>query len=419
MRIIADLHIHSHYSRATSKLMNMEELSKYAKVKGVNLLGTGDFTHPHWFSELKNRLTEVSSGIYEYNGMKFLFSTEISLIYTQGGRGRKVHNVILAPDCETAEKITDWLKTKGRVDYDGRPIFGFSCIELVEAMRNIDDKIEVIPAHIWTPHFGAMGASSGFNSVEECFGDQARHIHALETGLSSDPKMNWRLSALDRYSLVSFSDSHSPWPWRLGREATVFDLKELDYSNMIKAIRTREGLTETLEFFPEEGKYHYDGHRACGVCMEPGESIRAGNVCPVCRRPLTIGVLHRVEELADREEGFRPEGARPFRSLIPLSEIIASILGTGLVSSRKVWAEYNRLIEAFGSEYRVLMEAGQGEMARVVDPRIAEAVVRVRNGQVRMQPGFDGEYGRPLFRGEPEKLTGEPAAGKQRSIMDF
>ncbi|MCK4714451.1 MAG: DNA helicase UvrD, partial [Candidatus Aenigmarchaeota archaeon] len=364
MRTIADLHIHSHYSRATSKRMNLEELSKYAKIKGVDLLGTGDFTHPEWFSELKSRLKETAHGIYEYNGMRFLFSTEISLIYTQGGRGRKVHNVILAPDMDGAKNITDWIKTKGRVDYDGRPIFGFSCIELVEAMRKIDEKIEVIPAHIWTPHFGAMGAASGFDSVKECFGDQARHIHALETGLSSDPAMNWRVSSLDKYALVSFSDSHSAWPWRLGREATVFDLKELTYDNIIRAIRTREGLAETLEFFPEEGKYHLDGHRACNVCMEPKESIRTGKICPVCKRPLTIGVLHRVEELADREEGFQPEGAKPFRSLIPLSEIIASVKGTSLVASKNVWSEYNRMLEAFGSEYRILLEAGQAEMAR-------------------------------------------------------
>ncbi len=420
MRIISDLHIHSHYSRATSKFTNLEELSKYAKIKGVNLLGTGDFTHPKWLGELKERLSGKGNGIYRYNGMDFMLTVEISLIYTQGGKGRRVHHVILAPSLEVVDQINEWLLTKGRLDYDGRPIFGFSSMEMAENLMSISRDIEIIPAHVWTPWFSIFGSKSGFDSVEECFGDQARHIHALETGLSSDPAMNWRLSGLDKYALVSFSDSHSAWPWRLGREATVFDMKELTYDNIIKAIRTREGLAETLEFFPEEGKYHLDGHRACKVCMEPRESIRAGNICPVCRRPLTIGVLHRVEELADREEGFRPEGAKPFRSLIPLSEIIASRLGAGLVSSKKVWQAYNRLIEAFGSEYRVLLEAGQDEMARVVDPRIAEAVAMVRGGRVRMQAGFDGEYGRPLFDGEPEALKGEPVhAKRQKSITDF
>ena len=421
MRVIADLHIHSHYSRATSKMMNIEELSKWSKVKGVNLLGTGDFAHPQWSVELKNKLTETSPGIYEYNGMKFLFSNEISLIYTQGGRGRKVHNLILAPDCDAAGKVTEWLKTKGRVDYDGRPIFGFTCIELVEAMREIDERIEVIPAHIWTPHFGCMGASSGFNSIEECFGDQAKHIHALETGLSSDPAMNWRISGLDRYTLVSFSDSHSAWPWRLGREATVLDIKELTYDNVIKAIRTGDGVAETIEFFPEEGKYHLDGHRACRVCMEPRDSLKAGNICPVCKRPMTIGVMHRIEELADREDGFKPEGAKPFTSLIPLSEIIASIRGVSLVSSKKIWQEHNKLMEAFGSEYRVLLEAGQAELAGVVDPRIAEAIVKVRDRMVKIQPGYDGEYGKPLFKGEQIKqMKGDSEhPEKQKSIMDF
>jgi DNA helicase-2/ATP-dependent DNA helicase PcrA len=418
MRVYADLHIHSHYSRATSKLMNIEELSKYAKVKGVNLLGTGDFTHPHWLRELRERLSGSGEGIYQYNNMSFMLTAEISLIYTQGGKGRRVHHVLLAPSFDVVDQINEWLSTRGRLDYDGRPIFGFGSVEMVENLMGISRDIEIIPAHAWTPWFSIFGSRSGFDSVEGCFGDQAGHIHALETGLSSDPAMNWRLSSLDRYALVSFSDSHSAWPWRLGREATVFDLKGLTYNGIIRAIRTREGLAETLEFFPEEGKYHYDGHRACNVCMEPRESIKAGNVCPVCRRPLTIGVLHRVEELADREEGFRPEGAKPFRSLIPLSEIIATVTGTGTVASKRVWADYNRLIEAFGSEYRVLLEAEQGEMARVVEPRIAEAVVRVREGRVRMQPGFDGEYGKPLFRGEPGR-PGKPATGSQKSIMDF
>ncbi len=422
MRTIADLHIHSHYSRATSKMMNISSLSKYAGMKGIDLLGTGDFTHPSYFSELKDGLKETSGeGIYQHKGMNFLMSTEISLIYTQDGTGRKVHNVILAPSIGTAGQITEWLKTKGRVDYDGRPIFGFSCIELVEAMREIDDKIEVIPAHVWTPWFSLFGSMSGFDSVEECFQDQAKYIHALETGLSSDPALNWRISGLDKYQLVSFSDSHSAWPWRLGREATVFELKEMSYDSILKAIRTGQGLAETMEVDPNYGKYHLDGHRNCKVCMEPHESKKAGKICPVCKRPLTIGVLHRIEELADRKEGYRPEGAKPFRSLIPLSEIIAAVRGVGLVASKRVWQEHERLMGTFGSEYKVLLEAGQAEMAKTVDPRIAEAVMKVRDGKIRIQPGFDGLYGQPLFKGEPvREMKGEPEKSvSQKSISDF
>jgi uncharacterized protein (TIGR00375 family) len=420
MRVYSDLHIHSHYSRATSKMMNIEELSKWARVKGLNLIGTGDFTHPEWLREMKQKLAHDQGGIYSYNKMNFLLSAEISLIYSQAGKGRRVHQVIFAPSFEVVDQINEWLGRKGRLDYDGRPIFGFSSIELVDQLMNISREIEIIPAHIWTPWFSALGSKSGFDSIEDCYGDQSRHIHALETGLSSDPAMNWRVPSLDKYALVSFSDSHSAWPWRLGREATVFDLKELSYQGIVNALRTKQGLAETLEFFPEEGKYHLDGHRACNVCLEPRESIKLGKLCPVCKRPLTIGVLHRVEELADRPEGFKPDGAVPYRSLIPLSEIIASIKGTELVASKRIWEDFNKLIEKFGSEYKIMLETGQKELAEVVDPKIAEAIVRVRQGSVRMQAGFDGEYGKPLFKGEPKKWVGDSQAPeKQKSIMDF
>jgi uncharacterized protein (TIGR00375 family) len=418
MRIYSDLHIHSHYSRATSRMMNIEELSKYAKVKGINLLGTGDFTHPDWLKELKEKFTEAENGIYGYNNMSFILSAEISLIYTQGGKGRRVHHILLAPNFEVVDQINEWLGKRGRLDYDGRPIFGFDSIELADSLLEISRDIEIIPAHAWTPWFSIFGSKSGFDSVDKCFGDRAKNIHALETGLSSNPAMNWRLSGLDKYTLVSFSDSHSAWPWRLGREATVFELRDLTYENIINAIRTKRGLVETLEFFPEEGKYHYDGHRACKVCLEPKESLKVGNICPVCKRPLTIGVLHRVEELADRPEGFKPEGAIPFRSLIPLSEIIASMLGTDLVSSKRVWDIFNKLVEVFGSEYKILLEAGQGEIAKVVNPKIAESVVRVREGRIKMQPGFDGEYGHPIFEGQPRKSRAG-SKERQKSIMDF
>ncbi len=393
MKYFSDLHIHSHYSRATSHMMNVAEIAKYAKMKGLDLVGTGDFTHPIWSKELKEKLVEVSPGVYGHGGMNYILSGEISLIYTQDGKGRKVHNVILAPDFDTADQITGWLKTKGRVDYDGRPIFGFSCIEFVEAMMNINEKIEIIPAHVWTPHFGVLGASSGFNSIEECFQDQSKHIHALETGLSSDPEMNWKVSSLDRYSLVSFSDSHSAWPWRLGREATVFDLKELTYDNVVESIR-RKKIAETIEFFPEGGKYHLDGHRNCDVSLEPSESRKNENMCPSCGKPLTIGVLNRVEELSDRKDGSKPEDAVPFRRLFPLSEIIAAARGIDNAFSKKVWADYDKLIEKFGSEFEVLLNAHENDIKKALNEKISSLVIKMRTGDVTVKPGYDGVYGK-------------------------
>ncbi|MBW3013885.1 endonuclease Q family protein, partial [Candidatus Woesearchaeota archaeon] len=288
MEYIADLHIHSRHSRATSTSLDLKNLEKYAKIKGVNLLGTGDFTHPKWIEELREGLTETEagSGVYQTKtGFPFVFQTELSLIYTQDGKGRKVHNVVLSPSIEVAEQITEALKKRGRVDYDGRPIFGIPCPEFVEMMKQISKDIEVIPAHVWTPHFGALGASSGFNSIKECFLDTEKHINAIETGLSSDPAMNWRISSLDRYTLVSFSDLHSFWPWRLGREATVFNFNKLTYQNILKAIKEKTGLLKTIEFWPHEGKYHFDGHRNCNVCLDPAESIKLNNKCPKCNRP--------------------------------------------------------------------------------------------------------------------------------------
>ncbi len=337
MDIIADLHIHSRHSQATSKDLSVSNLEKYAKIKGISLLGTGDFTHPKWIQELKEKLTEDGSGILRTKeGFPFMLQTEISLIYTQGGKGRRVHNVVLAPDFGTVSQITEYLLTKGRVDYDGRPIFKIPCPEFVESLRKINKDIEVIPAHIWTPWFAMLGSKSGFDSVQECFLDQAKHIHALETGLSSDPAMNWRLSQLDDYNLVSFSDLHSFWPWRIGRESTVFDLKKLDYASILSALRAGDGLKETIEVDPNYGKYHYDGHRKCNVCFSPAQTKEHKGICPVCGSPLTIGVDYRVEELADRPIGFKPKGAKPFKTLLPLSELLSHVIGSP-VASKKVW----------------------------------------------------------------------------------
>lgn len=395
MEYIADLHIHSRHSRATSTGLDLKNLEKYARIKGVNLLGTGDFTHPKWIEELKEGLseTESGSGVYQTGtGFPFVFQTEISLIYTQAGKGRKVHNVVLSPDLEVAEQITEALKKRGRVDYDGRPIFGIPCPEFVEMMKSISKDIEVIPAHVWTPHFGALGASSGFNTIKECFLDQDKNIHAVETGLSSDPPMNWRISKLDRYSLVSFSDLHSFWPWRMGREATVFELKKLDYQNILRAIREKAGLKKTIEFWPHEGKYHFDGHRNCGVSLEPKEAIKLNNICPRCKRPLTIGVAHRVEELADRPEGFTPKDAVPFETLIPMSELLAKLFAKG-VATKYVWQEYYKLLRAFDNEYNILLNVSLERLKAVTHPRVAEILMQNRKKQLSVRPGYDGVYG--------------------------
>lgn len=413
MKIISDLHIHSRFSRATSRELNIPNLVKYAKVKGVNLLGTGDFTHPAWLRELKNELKEEGI-LKDGSGFSFILSTEISSIYKQGSSIKRIHNIILSPGFEIVDQLNDALKRKGvNLGADGRPICNIRSPELVEMVKEIDSKNEVIPAHIWTPWFSLFGSKSGFDRIEDCFQDQIKNIHALETGLSSDPAMNWRLSSLDRFALVSFSDSHSFWPWRIGREATVFEMKDLTYENLIKAIRTKEGLIETIEVNPSYGKYHYDGHRDCKVSLEPKDSKKFQNICPVCKRPLTIGVLHRVEELADREAGFIPKASKPFRSLIPLSEIISFVLKSNL-SSRKVWEVYNRLVNSFGSEFNVLLKAEEERMKRVVDEKIVELILKVRGGEMEIKPGYDGVYGEII-----EKETGILSKHPQRRLSDF
>ncbi|MFH1642368.1 MAG: endonuclease Q family protein [Nanoarchaeota archaeon] len=397
MQIISDLHMHSKYSRATSKDLDIDNLEKWAKIKGLNLLGTSDFTHPEWIKELKTKLTDDGTGIFRTKtGMGFILQTEVSLIYTDMGKGRRVHNVILAPDFDVVDQITEYLKKHGRVDYDGRPIFKIPCPVFVDDLRKISTDIEIIPAHVWTPWFSLFGSMSGFNSVEEAFKDQAKHIHALETGLSSDPAMNWRISSLDKYSLISCSDSHSFWPWRIGREATMFELNELSYKNIINALRTKQGLSGTIEVDPAYGKYHFDGHRTCNVCLNPTESIKLNKICPVCSKPLTIGVEHRIEELADREPGYKPKDAKDFKHLIPLSEIIATLLNCG-VATKAVWSEFNKLIKSFDNELNVLLNVNEKQLTNVTDSKIAEAIMKNRNGEIKLTPGYDGVYGKPMF----------------------
>ena len=393
MDIISDLHIHSKFSRACSKNLVIKNLEKYGKIKGVNLIGTGDFTHPKWIKEIKNELTEVdNSGIFQTKtGFNFMLTSEVSLIYTHHGKGRRVHQVLFAPNLEVVEQITDYLLTHGRIDYDGRPIFKIPSPEFVENMMQIDKKIEVIPAHIWTPWFGMLGANSGYNSIKECFDDQIKNVHAIETGLSSDPGMNRRLSELDNIQLLSFSDSHSFWPWRLGREATLFSMKKLTYDNILKAVRTGKGLKETIEVDPGFGKYHFTGHRNCGVNLSPKEAIKLRNICPVCGKPLTIGVEQRVEELADRK---KPKNAPPFKKMIPVSELLSLHYKAG-IATKKIWEKFNALSDG-RSELDILLNMEKEKIAAITDDKFAEIIMKNRAGKIEVVPGYDGVYGIPI-----------------------
>lgn len=402
--IITDLHIHGRYSQATSKNLDVPNLEKWGAIKGIDIIGTGDFTHPLWVRHLKEHLIEDDSGILKSaKGMNFILQTEISLIYTQNLKGRRIHHIILAPTFDVVSQITEALGKKGRLDYDGRPIFGFTSIELVDMMREISEDIEIIPAHVWTPWFSIFGSKSGFDSVESCFKEKAKHIHALETGMSSDPEMNWRISGLDDFNLVSFSDSHSFWPWRLGREATIFDCS-LEYKEIINAIRTGSGLHSTIEVDPNYGKYHYDGHRKCNVCLAPSESSTR---CPVCNRPLTIGVLNRVEKLADRPEGYRPEGYKPFKRLIPLAEILSGFLGVKQMYSKTVFSKYLDITNKFKSELNVLLNESRENLLRILDEKLVDIIIRNRKGQIRVKPGYDGVYGVPILDENPQKSLGD------------
>ena len=391
MRVISDLQLHSKYSRATSQNMTIEEITKWSKIKGIGLAGTGDMTHPLWIKNLKEKLS--GEGIYEYDGMKFLLTGEISLIYSDK-KQRRVHLLLHAPSFDVADQMNDWLDKKGRRDYDGRPIFGFSCAEFTEAMMKISKDIEIIPAHVWTPWFSLFGSMSGYDSIEECFGNTIKHIHAIETGISSDPAMNWRLSQLDNFTLVSNSDAHSYHPWRLGREANVFDIGDnFSYNDVIDCIRTRKNFSFTIETPPEYGKYHIDGHRACDFSCMPDETKNKKSICPRCKKQMTIGVLGRVEELADRPQGYMPRNAIPFKCLLPLHELISHSLGAGL-DTKKVWEVYNRLINAFGSEFKILLDAERIELQKHTDEKLLSLIIQSREGRLKIVPGYDGVYGK-------------------------
>ena len=371
--------------------MNIPSLSKWAKLKGVTLLGTGDFTHHLWLQELKQLLQpQGKTGLFLHNGIYFILSAEISSIYSQKGKVYRVHNVIMAPSFEIAGEINKMLSRFGNLSADGRPILGLSCIKFAEELSKISKDIMLVPAHCWTPWFSVFGSNSGFNSLEEAFDKYAGNITALETGLSSDPVMNWRLSRLDKFSLISNSDSHSPS--RIGREANVFSC-ELDYWEIKKALETKDKskFLYTVEFFPEEGKYHFDGHRNCNIRFAPAETKKHNGICPVCKKPLTRGVVYRVEELADRPEGFTPADAIPFKHLVPLDEIIAEAKGMGK-ASKAIEREYLELIGNFGPELEILLKADDSQLAKMPF-KIAEGIRRVREGRLKILPGYDGEYG--------------------------
>lgn len=405
MFIVADFHIHSKYSRATSKFLDLEALDEAAHTKGVSVLGTGDFTHPLWYAELEKNLEPAEPGLYKrknspYN-TRFVLTCEISSIYSKGGRVRRVHTLLLVPSFEVARKINKVLDGVGNLRSDGRPILGLDVKELARIALDASPDCMVIPAHAWTPWFSVFGSKSGFDSLKECFEDLTPHIYAIETGLSSDPPMNWRVSALDKITLISNSDCHSAS--KILREANVFECN-LDYFDIMDVIRKKDKkrFLYTIEFFPEEGKYHYDGHRLCKYCTKPlhKKNVRSSKVaekkerlCPKCGRKITVGVLSRVEDLADRPIGFVPKNAISYKSLIPLSELIGEALDFGPLT-KTVKKEYNRLIDVFGTEFEVLLNVDKKNLFSVTQYIIAESIIRMRDGKVNISPGYDGEYGK-------------------------
>ena len=382
--------------------MSITEIARFAKIKGLNLIGTGDFTHPKWLEEIQETLTpEQGADLYKVasnkdSQVRFMLTTEVCTIFNFETASKRIHHVILAPSVETAIQINDALRQYGDLDSDGRPMLNMTAPQLIEDVMATSSENMVFPAHVWTPWFSILGAFSGFDSIEECYQDTTKHIHALETGLSSDPPMNWRLSKLDRFTLVSNSDCHSFWPWRIGREANVFELERMSYREVVDAICSKDParFKFTIETDPAYGKYHWTGHRNCKVSLSPQEAQKFGNICPVCRRKLTKGVEQRVEELADRPVDFKPKNVPSFMRLLPLSEIIATVLGVDSPSAQAVWKIYNLLVGRFGDEYTVLIDAPKAALVEVVESSIADAILKVRTGSARVVPGYDGVYGK-------------------------
>ncbi len=438
MRVIADLQIHSKYSRACSQDLNPRNIGVWADKKGIQVIGSGDFTHPKWLAELKEALVETAPGLYQLKDKSaaayFMLTAEVSSIYKQGEKVRRVHNMLFAPSLEAVDKIILGLeKTGANLKADGRPIMGVHCDDLVKIVKEASLESHIIPAHAWTPHFGVFGSLSGFDTVEEAFGEQSKHIFAIETGLSSDPKMNWQISGLDRYSLVSNSDAHSLR--KIGREANAFEIapNKLSYNEIFRIIKQKnpKEFLFTIEFFPEEGKYHLDGHRDCKFSCQPSQTQKLKGICPICGKKLLVGVLNRVDRLADREWGFVAEKSVPFKSVIPLEEIIAETFGVG-TGSKKVLAMYEQMVNQLISksadqqigrfadrqttEFEILLDLEKDSLIKFGYPEIAEAVIRVREGRVHIEGGYDGVFGKiEIFtEKEREKLFNKP---KQNALF--
>lgn len=422
MRIFADLHVHSKYSRAVSQDMDLEHMDIWAKKKGIGLMGTGDFTHPKWFDSLQKDLQEDGTGILHLKsdpvGTAFMLSSEISCIYTRGGKGRRIHTIVLSPDIASVLKLNTRLAAIGNIASDGRPILGLDVEELTKIVLDINPRNLVIPAHIWTPWFSMFGSMSGFDSVEECFGSMRKHIFAFETGLSSDPAMNWRLSQLDRLAIISNSDAHSPKPNKMGREATELELIELTFNAISEALQSQAAIADgktptnrihsTIEFYPQEGKYHWDGHSAHNIRWSPADTKKHGAICSVCHRRVTVGVEYRVNQLADRPTGYKPTNRPPFHSLVPLEEIIAEAVGTK-AGTKKVMTVYEKMT-ATKTEFELLLQTPLAEMVGLADALVIEGIKRVRAGQLEIVPGYDGVYGTIKIFSETDRKTAGQAA---------
>lgn len=417
MRQILDLHIHSRYSRACSPQLTLANIEKACRTKGVDIIATGDFTYPAWFESIKNELKETApkSGLYKLktaadDKVKFILSTEVALIYKDQGKCRRIHLVIHAPNIAAVEKLNKQLDKKYNIRSDGRPILGIKAPELVKMLLKIDPEFLVYPAHIWTPWFSVFGSKSGFNTLEECFHDQTKYIYAYETGLSSDPEMNWRLSALDKLTVLSNSDAHSLN--NIAREANIMEISApVTYRKIYDHLKNKTGMEMTLEFYPEEGMYHFDGHRDCKFSCTPQESKKLKNICPVCKKPLVIGVLNRVEELADRPTGFKPKNAIGFKKLVELDKIIAEALNVKNRQSVAVKKEYQNLLDKYGSELDILLKLDLSQVGKEIDFRIVEGIKKVRSGDLLIKPGFDGQYG------EVSIFSAASRPGKQTELL--
>lgn len=432
MRIYADLQIHSRYSGATSEKMTLREIAYYAKLKGLNLIGTGDALHPGWLKELKNELVELAdSGFFTIkdnpDSPLFVSQTEVATVHEYDKKIRRIHHVILMPNLHIAEQLSDIFGRFGDVSVDGRPVLNASPAEIVEIVMSLDKDNFIFPAHAWTPWWSIFGAIGGVNRVEECYEDMSRHIYAIETGLSSDPPMNWRISWLDKYLLISSSDSHSPYPFRLGREAVVLELERPSYREMIEAMRKKDQskVLMTLEVPPSYGKYHWSGHRKCGVGpVPPSEAAKLNYRCPRCGRKLTKGVEDRVEELADREMGYRPAGAIDYKYILPLQELIALSLGIDYtvesrLQSKKIWEIYMDLVKKLGPEYEILLNIPIERIVKAGGQSLANLIKKMRYNELRIIPGYDGVYGKLLIDGDEPARRLDSRKNSDHQLEDY